>query len=182
MFFRLLGLQYKILYKKGCENGAVDALSRRSHPKQALAISSVTHSWLEEVVQGYQSDPAALELLSQLAASPEGRRPYSLVQGVIRYKNRVWLGTNKAMQLKILTALHSSPLGGHSSATVTYRKIKQLFFWPGMKADIWAFVRSCTVCLQAKPERACYPRLLQLLPVPSASWEVISMDFIEGLP
>lgn len=51
-----------------------------------------------------------------------------------------------------------------------------------MKVDVWRFVQSCTVCLQAKPDRARYPGLLQPLPVPSASWEVVSMDFVEGLP
>lgn len=51
-----------------------------------------------------------------------------------------------------------------------------------MKADIWSFVQSCEVCLQAKPDRVRYPGLLQPLPVPSASFEVITMDFIEGLP
>lgn len=51
-----------------------------------------------------------------------------------------------------------------------------------MKADVCSFVRQCTICLQAKPDRAKYPGLLQPLPVPSNSWEIISMDFIEGLP
>lgn len=78
--------------------------------------------------------------------------------------------------------MHSSPVGGHSGAPATYSRIKRLFYWPGMKAAVWAFVKSCSVCLQAKPECVKYPRLLQPLPVPSASWEVISMDFNEGLP
>jgi hypothetical protein len=51
-----------------------------------------------------------------------------------------------------------------------------------MKSDVKAFVASCTVCLQAKPDRAKYPGLLSPLPVPAESWQVISMDFIEGLP
>ena len=178
----MLGLQYKILYKKGSKNGAVDALSRRVPTTQSYAISSVSNTWLDEVVRGYYSDQTAMALLAQLAASPDSRPPFSLVQGVIRYKNRLWLGSNKPMQLKIMIVLHSSPLGGHSGAPATYGKIKALFFWPGMKSDIWAYVQSCAVCLQAKPDRSRYPGLLQPLPVPSASWEVISMDFIEGLP
>jgi transposase InsO family protein len=38
------------------------------------------------------------------------------------------------------------------------------------------------VCLQAKPNRSCYPGKLQPLPVPSEAWETVYMDFIEGLP
>ena len=82
----------------------------------------------------------------------------------------------------MLNAFHSSPMEGHSGAPATYCRIKRLFYWQGMKADVWSFVRACTVCLQAKQDHARYPGLLQPLPVPSASWEIISMDFIEGLP
>jgi hypothetical protein len=45
-----------------------------------------------------------------------------------------------------------------------------------------AFIRSCDVCQHAKPDRAKSPGLLQQLPFPTAKWEVISMDFMEGLP
>jgi hypothetical protein len=53
VFARLMGLLYKILYKKGAENGAADALSRRRHPEQILAISSIKHLWLDAVVLSY---------------------------------------------------------------------------------------------------------------------------------
>jgi hypothetical protein len=101
---------------------------------------------------------------------------------VIRYKGRIWLGNNKPVQFKVLHALHASPVGGHSGAPVTYTRIKQLFFWPGLKTDVWAFVQNCATCIQAKPDRSRYPGLLQPLPVLASSFEVITMDFIEGLP
>lgn len=164
-----MSLQYKILYKKGADNGAADALSRRRHPEQLLAISSIKHQWLDEVVLGYQTDPEAVKLLSQLAAQPDSVPSYSLGQGVIRYWGRVWLGSSKAIQQQVLSAFHASPVGGHSAALATYSRIKHLFFWVGMKADVWKFVQSCSVCLQAKSDRARYPGLLQPLPVPSAS-------------
>jgi hypothetical protein len=63
-----------------------------------------------------------------------------------------------------------------------YTRIKLLFAWKGMKAAIRSFVASCSICVQAKPDRARYLGLLSPLPVPKNSWEVISMDFIEGLP
>ena len=44
------------------------------------------------------------------------------------------------------------------------------------------FVRSCDICQRAKLNRAKSPGLLQPLPIPSATWEVITMDFVEGLP
>jgi hypothetical protein len=48
MFTKLIGLQYKIVYKRGSDNRAVDALSRHPAPSaQLLAI------WLHKVQKGY---------------------------------------------------------------------------------------------------------------------------------
>ena len=87
-----MGLQNKILYKKGTENGAADALSRRRHLEQIMAISSITHQWLDAVVLSYHADSEATKRLSQLAINPESVPQYSLVQGVIRYPGRILAG------------------------------------------------------------------------------------------
>jgi hypothetical protein len=79
-------LQYKVVYKKGSDNAAADALSRRNHSDVLATVSAVQHDWLSEVVAGYDSNPAAMALLSQLTVQPDARPPYTLVQGVIRYK------------------------------------------------------------------------------------------------
>jgi hypothetical protein len=49
-FIKLLGLQYKISYKKGLDNKAVDALSRQPKLQQLHAISSSTPKWLEIII------------------------------------------------------------------------------------------------------------------------------------
>lgn len=51
-----------------------------------------------------------------------------------------------------------------------------------MKQDIKEYVSKCQVCQQAKPEHSKLPGLLQALLVPQQAWQIISMDFIEGLP
>ena len=51
-----------------------------------------------------------------------------------------------------------------------------------MKSDVKNFVACCSICQQAKPNRSKYPGLLQPLPVPTLAWQIISMDFIDGLP
>lgn len=65
---------------------------------------------------------------------------------------------------------------------MTLRRLKQLFVWKGMAASVHQFVQSCSVCQQAKADRSKYPSLLQPLPVPDSAFQVVSMDFIEGLP
>jgi hypothetical protein len=94
----------------------------------------------------------------------------------------MWLGSNKALQNKIIQALHDSSLGGHSGVPATFQRIKALFHWPGMKQHINEYVQGCQICQQAKPERVKYPELLQPHKVPPQSWHTITMDFISGLP
>lgn len=55
-FIKLLGLQYKIIHKKGVENQAADALSRQPDTPSLLAMSSLTPRWLEIIVEGYHQD------------------------------------------------------------------------------------------------------------------------------
>lgn len=101
---------------------------------------------------------------------------------MLRHKSRIWIGNNPNLQLKLMQACHASVLGGHSGAPVTYRRMKQLFSWKGMKSMVLQFVQSCIVCQQAKPDRSKLPGKLQPLPVPSEAWQIISLDFVEGLP
>lgn len=65
---------------------------------------------------------------------------------------------------------------------VTHRRLKQLFAWQGMKHDVWTFVSSYVVCQQAKPDRSKLPGLLRSLPVLTMAWQVVSLDFVTGLP
>ena len=184
VFTKLLGLQYKIVYKQGSENRVADALSRRPHDSEPvlLAMSSCAPSVTSAIIQGYNQDEEAQLLLSKLTIDPSAVPHFTIQEGLLRYKKRIWLGNNRDLQAQILSALHDAPSGGHSGFPVTYRRVKQLFAWKAMKSGIKAFVASCSTCQQAKPDRSKYPSLLQPLPVPSSAWQIISMDFIEGLP
>jgi hypothetical protein len=105
-----------------------------------------------------------------------------LHDGLLRYKSKVWVGHDEILQSKIVSALHYSPVGGHSGIPVTIKRVKQYFFWAGLKKSIHSFVSACQICQQAKPDRTRYPGLLQPLPIPDGAWQVVSLDFVEGLP
>jgi hypothetical protein len=143
---KLMGLQYKLSYKKGIKSKAANALSR-IHPQDNLEILalSVTQSvWLEEVTQGYVRCPDTAKLLASLAVqSPLGE--YTLRDRVIRYRGRILVPPDTQMQVKIITTLHASPVGGHSGFQVTYQKVKALFWWARLK-DMKDLVTSCQIC------------------------------------
>ena len=134
------------------------------------------------MVRGYEDDPLALKLLAKLALSLDASKDYTLTDGVIRFRGRIWIGNNKLAQQPVLQALHTSGIGGHSGFHDTYHRVKSLFAWPQLKASIRNYVKCCTICQQAKVEHVKQPGLLEPLPVPSRPWTVICTDFIEGLP
>jgi transposase InsO family protein len=182
VFTKLLGLQYRIVYKPGIDNRVADALSRRGQEAELMAISVPLPVWFEDIKASYSDDAKCKTLLAKLALSPDAEPPFQLHQGLLRYKDRIWVGNDGALQHKIIDAFHSSPIGGHSGVPASYQRLKRLFAWSGLKSAVQLFVQSCPTCQQAKPDRAKYPGLLQPLPVPSMAWQSISMDFIDGLP
>lgn len=183
VFTKLLGLQYWIVYKPGADNRVADALSRRSHSsKELMAISAAVPSWLQDIAASYVNDSKAQDLIIKLSVKGTSDDNYSFQQGLLRYKGRIWVGTDVTLQQRIISAFHDSAMGGHSGFPVTYHRLKQLFGWTGLKAAVKQFVSSCPTCQQAKPDRTRYPGLLQPLAVPTMAWQSISLDFVEGLP
>jgi hypothetical protein len=135
-FVKLLGLQYRIKYKKGQENKAADALSRQLTHAEMHAISTIKPRWLEIVTEGYLQDDQAKQLLTELSISGTNDKGFSLVDGVIRHNGKVWFGNHTAAHKAVFAALHDSGVGGHSGIAATYNKVRALFSWPGMK-QMW---------------------------------------------
>ena len=51
-----------------------------------------------------------------------------------------------------------------------------------MKKELVEYIARCFECQQVKTKHQHPARLLQPLPIPSWKWEIISLDFIMGLP
>jgi hypothetical protein len=66
---------------------------------------------------------------------------FILSDGVIRYKNKIWVGPNSALQTKLINAFHASALGGHSGIQATHQRLKKLFYWQNMKQHVESFVK-----------------------------------------
>ena len=66
-----------------------------------------------------------------------------------------------ALRSKLIAAMHSGDVDGHSGIPVTYCQMKQHFTWTGMKADVHDFVTACQIYQQAEPDRSKLPGLLQ---------------------
>jgi hypothetical protein len=124
---RLMGLPFKIVYKKGRDNLVADALSRLPTLMQIQSCSELQPVWIQEVANSYVTDKQAQELLAQLAIASPNEQGYSLHQGIIKHGSRIWVGENSAIRTKLIDAFHTGPLGGHSGVQATYIRIKRLF-------------------------------------------------------
>ena len=98
------------------------------------------------------------------------------------YKGRIVLVPNSTCIKTILQEMHSTLAAGHSEFLRTYKRIKQNFYWVGMKNIIAKFVAQYDVCQRYKGETVASPGKLQPLPILDLIWIDKSMDFIEGLP
>jgi Integrase zinc binding domain/Integrase core domain len=76
---------------------------------------------------------------------------------------------------------HDHNLANHPGWKETYRTIRQMFFWKGLKNDVRLYVKSCHVCactkqLNTRPENPMNSWK------PHQPWEVISIDLIGPYP
>lgn len=98
---------------------------------QAILVSQPR--WLEVVIESYHEDANTQQLRQKLTLQPPGLYNFTLVDGVIRFKGKFWLGNHQEAKQVVLLSLHSSGVGGHSGIHATYKRVKNLFAWPGQK-------------------------------------------------
>jgi hypothetical protein len=81
------------------------------------------------------------ELLQHLLIYSSNEKGYSLEHGIITLQERIVIGSNLALQTKLISQLHDTPIGGHSGIQATYQRAKKLYYWPGMKLSVELYVR-----------------------------------------
>lgn len=94
------------------------------------------------------------------------------------YKNRIYLEVSIFIIPIILKEFHERT---HEGVLKTYKRLRAVFYCPGMHKDMVNFVQQRDVCHRAKSSHIPYG-LPQPLTVPSQVLRDISMDFITGLP
>jgi Integrase zinc binding domain len=186
----LLGFDYEIEYKKDIDNKVIDALSRRDghscqfYPTstELFSLSEIIPQWVCDIKLSYVDDGWIKGLQLKLNSPSTQNHHLTSHQGILRKKGRICVGGTSPWRQQLLRELHDSSIGGHSGATVTYHRMKQLFYWPNLKEDVLNYVMSCFNCQMTKPEHIPTPGLLHPLPIPVEAWTSIGLDFVTGLP
>ncbi|KAL9448015.1 hypothetical protein AB3S75_015483 [Citrus x aurantiifolia] len=84
---KLMGFEYEIQYRPGCENVAADALSRRPHNSALNNLFVAQVSIWNEIKMAAQDDDYMQQITHQALTQPAG--PYFMRNGLIFFKGRV---------------------------------------------------------------------------------------------
>ena len=130
------------------------------------------------------------DILSALPADPhfiahkEEPQPHWSVtdDGFLRHDNLIYIPDSNDLRLRVLRNTHDHILSGHPGQSKTIALIRRHYTWPGLREFVKKYIKSCTTCMRAKPQRHKPYGLLKQLPIPERPWNSISMDFIETLP
>jgi hypothetical protein len=106
LLIKLMGYNYRIEYKKGRENKATNALSRRPLTESVSALSTAIPLWVNDVQLSYVGDPKCKELEEQLHIKPDSAPNFTLTNGLIRYKGRLYVGSTIELRNNLIQSFH----------------------------------------------------------------------------
>uniref|UniRef100_A0A2N9HNA1 Uncharacterized protein n=1 Tax=Fagus sylvatica TaxID=28930 RepID=A0A2N9HNA1_FAGSY len=166
---------YVIKYKQGKENIVADALSRRYALISTLNAKLLGFEYVKEL---YVNDDDFASVFAACEKAAFGK--FYRLDGYLFRENRLCV-PNSSMRELLVREAHGGGLMGHFGVRKTLDVLHEHFFWPKMKRDVERVCSRCVTCRQAK-SRVLPHGLYTPLPVPSAPWVDISIDFVLGLP
>ncbi|GJZ62537.1 putative reverse transcriptase domain-containing protein [Tanacetum coccineum] len=86
--------------------------------------------------------------------------------GTRYFDKRIWLPRYGGLRNLIMHESHKSKYSIHPGSDKMYQDMKQLYWWPNMKADIATYVSKCLTCAKVKAEHQKPSGLLQQLEIP----------------
>lgn len=103
-------------------------------------------------------------------------------KGLLRFEGRAYVPRIPAVKQEIMKVNHDDPTGGHTAYARTLENIRRKYFWHNMNDEVRKYVNTCDTCQRIKVHRHAPYGKLQPLPIPEGPADLMSMDFITGLP
>jgi transposase InsO family protein len=135
----------------------------------------------DEIRQAQPSDPLLARYLAQV---PLGTAPRFHIadDGALLFDDRLCVPQSSVLKDKILAEAHDSGYAIHPGETKMYQTLKRHFWWKRMHREVAQYVARCLVCQKVKAERQRPAGLLRPLPKSQRKFDIITMDFVTGLP
>ncbi|GJU35561.1 putative reverse transcriptase domain-containing protein [Tanacetum coccineum] len=74
------------------------------------------------------------------------------VDGTLCLNNRSWLPCYGELRTLVMHESHNSKYSIHPGSDKMYQDLKQLYWWPNMKANIATYISKCLTCSKVKEE------------------------------
>jgi hypothetical protein len=147
-------------------------------PSVSAVAVAASSTFVEELKAGYNCD----EWCKQVLEDPE-KLGYCERDGLLLRHGEfgVLVPDHANLRRRLIVESHDKPVGGHLGLDKTMKRIAEVYFWPGMRSEIGAFVASCPSCQRNKPLNARPAGLLKPLPIVPKG-HTITMDFVGPLP
>ncbi|GKB98564.1 putative reverse transcriptase domain-containing protein [Tanacetum coccineum] len=180
----------EIRYHPGKANVVADALSRKERIKPLRVRALVMTIGLNLPKQILEAQTEALKPENLTAEDVGGMLRQDLTKerlkprtdGTLCLNNRSWLPCYGDLRTLVMHESHKSKYSIHPGSDKMYQDLKQLYWWPNMKADIATYVSKCLTCSKVKAEHQKPSGLLVQPEIPEWKWEKITMDFVTKLP
>jgi hypothetical protein len=106
---------FDIKHIKGKENKVVDAISRRVHELHATAINMYQTDLKDRILEVAKADLQYMEMVTKLQGKMlQKTEDYRMeVDGILLYKNRIYVPSSHELRSKILKEMHNVPYVGH---------------------------------------------------------------------
>ena len=95
------------------------------------------------------------------------------------HRGRIFVPASSSLWPSILATAHGAE---HEGVQKTLHRLRASFYNPGANRLVRDYVHGCATCQRNKTEHLHPAGLLQPLPVPTAVWQDIALDFVEGFP
>jgi hypothetical protein len=175
----LAEFDYVLEYKPGKVNLVADALSRKA---ELASMSSQPKGELMDLIkEGLSQDKTAKSLV---ALANDGKTRRSWMEGGLLYTKgrRLYVPKWGNLRRNLIKECHDTKWAGHPGQRRTRALLESAYYWPRMRDDVEAFVKTCLVCQQDKVEQQPPGGLLEPLPIAERPWDSVTMDFISALP
>jgi hypothetical protein len=165
---------FRIIYRKGSENGRADALSRRADHEQTQA-----------------PECQAILRMNPDGSMEQGQKQISATDTTTpTFPEEFWdsIGAKTRRQntpmiyAKFVKWFHEHPVNGHMGIAKTTKKLMKSYDFPKLRGIVKEVVNNCQQCQQNKASRHKPYGELKPLPIPKRAWGSIALDHIVKLP
>jgi len=120
----------------------------------AIQMETMDYSFLDRIRTAGREDDTWTERKSELSQLKEKRQTlpkhWELEDGLLYYKNRLFIPSNEAILIEIAKGCHDSKVAGQFGQEKTIELVTRNFHWEKLNEWINDYVRSCDECQHNK--------------------------------